>query len=52
MLALEVLNLMLASPGAVAAVSELWAQRRIARHAGRPRRTELDISIRLSIRRM
>jgi hypothetical protein len=49
-LALEVLALMLALPEAVIALRELWARRGVAGHTARPR-TELEISLRLSIRR-
>jgi hypothetical protein len=49
-LALEVLALTLALPGAMIALRELWARRGVAGHVKRSR-TELEIRVRLSIRR-
>jgi hypothetical protein len=49
-LVLEVLGLMLALPEAVIALRELWARGGVATLATRSR-TELEISVRLSIHR-
>jgi len=49
-LALEVLALTLALPEAMVALRELWARRRTARRA-RSSSTELELSVRVSIRR-
>jgi hypothetical protein len=48
---LELLGLALAMPGAVDALSDLWARRAVARHAARPSRTRLDIDLHVSIHR-
>ncbi len=47
---LELLGLVLAAPVAIAALNELRTQRVIARAAARRRVTELDFSVRFSIR--
>jgi hypothetical protein len=49
---LEVLGLILAVPGAIAALVEIWARRAAAaRRPARPHRRRLDIDLHLSIRR-
>jgi hypothetical protein len=49
---LEILGVILATPGAVAAVKSLHARRRVlVREHSRPGRAELDIHVRLRIRR-
>jgi hypothetical protein len=48
---LELLGLVLVAPGAIVALHELRALRAFARARARPRVTELDLSIRFSIRR-
>jgi hypothetical protein len=48
---LELLGLVLATPGTIVALHDLRALGGIARATVRPRVTELDLSVRVSIRR-
>jgi hypothetical protein len=48
---LELLGLVLATPGAIVALHDLRALGAIARTTERPLVTELDLSLRVSIRR-
>jgi hypothetical protein len=51
LLALELLNVAIAIPGSAAALVQLWGQRALVT-GQRPRaRTELDLSLHISIRR-
>jgi hypothetical protein len=50
MLAVEVVALMFALPGAIVALRELWVHRRVGGHPRRSR-IEFEINVRLSIRR-
>jgi hypothetical protein len=48
---LEVLGLILAAPGAVVALGEVWARHAAARRPRQPGTRRLDIDLHLSIRR-
>jgi hypothetical protein len=48
---LEVLGLILAVPGAIAALVEIWARRAASRRPSRTHTRRLDIDLHLSIRR-
>jgi len=50
--ALELLALVLAIPGALAALHDLFARAPARSRAARPRTTELDITVRLRVRRI